>query len=106
MALNTDEFIEQYKGHPPVIGYADREKVLRACRYVDDVIPNIGGEDSKPSILQVKPDIIAIGSDWAGKDYYTQMSFTQEWLDKQGIVLVYVAYAPYISSTKIKERMK
>jgi len=50
VALNTDEFIEAYKGKPPVISYADRAEVLMSCRYVDSVIPNIGGTDSKPSI--------------------------------------------------------
>ena len=106
VSLNTDEFIEEYKGHKPVISYADREKVLRSCKYVKDVIPNVGGADSKIAIMRVKPQVVAIGTDWVGKDYYKQMSFTQEWLDEQGIVLVYIAYAPYISSTKIRERMK
>jgi glycerol-3-phosphate cytidylyltransferase len=105
VSLNTDEFIEEYKGKPPVIGYRDRERVLLSCIYVDDVVPNIGGPDSRPSIELAKPDIIAIGSDWARKDYYTQMAFDQDWLDDRGIALAYIPYTPGISSTAIKERM-
>ena len=105
VSLNTDEFIIEYKGKPPVMSYKEREKVLRSCRYVDDVIPNVGGKDSRIAIEQVKPQFIIIGSDWAKKDYYRQMSFTQEWLDERNIVLCYVPYTENISTTDIKRRV-
>lgn len=106
VALNTDEFIEQYKGRKPIMDYAEREAVLLACRYVDEVVPNIGGADSKISIDLVQPDLIVIGSDWAYKDYHAQMQFDQEWLDKRGIGLAYVPYTKGISSTDIKTRLR
>lgn len=105
VALNTDEFIEEYKGKPPVMSYAEREAVLLGCKYVSAVIPNFGGSDSRPVIDFVQPDLIVIGSDWARKDYYTQMAFDQNWLDKRGIGLCYIPYTPNISTTAIKERM-
>ena len=52
------------------------------------------------------PDIIAVGSDWEGRDYYSQMGFTQNWLDARGISLVYLPYTIGISSTDIKNRLK
>ena len=61
VSLNTDEFIKEYKGRPPIMTYSEREKSLLSCKYVHSVIPNTGGEDSKPSILEVNPVIIAIG---------------------------------------------
>ncbi len=57
VSLNTDEFIEYYKGKPPIMNYEERKKSLEFCKFVDEVIPNVGGADSKPSILQVKPHI-------------------------------------------------
>lgn len=105
VSLNTDEFIEEYKGKPPVISYADRRDVLLACRYVDDVVPNTGGPDSRIAIQSVMPKLVVIGSDWARKDYYTQMAFDQDWLDDRGIGLCYIPYTQGISSTAIKERM-
>ena len=62
VSLNTDEFIEQFKGKKPVMSYQEREKSLLYCQYVDKVVPNFSGEDSKPSILSVNPSIVAIGS--------------------------------------------
>jgi len=105
VALNTDEFIDEYKGKPPVMSYAEREAVLLGCKYVSAVIPNFGGTDSRPSIELVQPDLVVIGSDWARKDYYTQMAFDQNWLDERGIGLVYIPYSANISTTAIKERI-
>jgi glycerol-3-phosphate cytidylyltransferase len=106
VALNSDEFVESYKGFPPTISYDDRKEVLMSCRYVKDVVPNIGNQDSTVSIDMVEPSIIAIGSDWAMKDYYSQMGFTQDWLDRRGIGLVYFPYTHRISSTSIKKNIK
>jgi cytidyltransferase-like protein len=105
VSLNTDQFIAAYKGKPPIDTYEEREAVLRSCRWVDDVIPNYGGADSRISIEIVKPDIIVIGSDWARRDYYSQMGFTQDWLDERGIGLMYVPYTQGISTTELKKRI-
>lgn len=105
VSLNTDEFIYRYKGSYPVLSYEDRKEVLLSCRYVDEVIPNENGEDSKPAILSVKPNFIIIGSDWAKRDYYKQMNFTQDWLDQNNIILLYVPYTENISSTIIKNKL-
>ena len=105
VSLNTDEFIEKYKGKPPVCDNEERAAVLRACKYVDKVVYNVGGEDSTIAIDIMQPNYIVIGSDWAKKDYYAQMGFTQEWLDERGIGLCYAPYTKEISTTKIKGRM-
>jgi glycerol-3-phosphate cytidylyltransferase len=105
VALNTDEFITLYKGSPPIVPYDARKKVLEACKYVDAVIPNDSGGDSKPTITKVNPDFIVIGSDWAVKDYYKQMGFTQEWLDNHNITLIYTPYTQDISTTHIKKTL-
>jgi glycerol-3-phosphate cytidylyltransferase len=105
VSLNTDEFIAEYKGKPPVISFADRKTVLESCRYVSGVIANVGGHDSKPAIESVDPDLIVIGSDWARRNYYGQMAFDQDWLDARGIGLMYLPYTQGISSTVIKQRL-
>jgi glycerol-3-phosphate cytidylyltransferase len=105
VSLNTDEFIAEYKGKPPVMSYAERKTVLESCRYVDGVIENFGGVDSKPAIEMLEPDLIVIGSDWARRNYYAQMMFDQDWLDARGIGLLYLPYTMGISSTQIKQRL-
>jgi len=105
VSLNTDEFITAYKGDPPVMSFEERATVLEEFRSVSLVIANTGGADSREAIESVAPDVIAIGSDWARRDYYSQMGFDQGWLDVRGIGLLYLPYTTGISSTEIKERL-
>jgi glycerol-3-phosphate cytidylyltransferase len=105
VSLNTDSFIQEYKNKLPVCSNQERYDVISSCKYVDEVIWNGNGTDSKPAILYAKPDVIAIGSDWARKDYYKQMQFTQDWLDELNISLIYIPYTHGISSTEIKTRL-
>jgi len=104
VALNTDEFIESFKGRRPLFSYEERRKLISKIPFIKKIVPNIGGADSKPTIEMVKPDIIAVGTDWAKRDYYAQMQFTQDWLDERGILLVYLPYTEIISTSEIRRR--
>jgi glycerol-3-phosphate cytidylyltransferase len=106
VSLNTDDFIWQFKNKKPICSEEERREVLLACKYVDEVVMNVGGADSRIAISQVEPNYIVVGSDWAERDYYAQMSFDQKWLDERGIGLVYVPYTKTISSTQIRSRMQ
>lgn len=105
VSLNLSQFSEQYKGKKLIMSYEERREILLACRWVTDVVPNIGGSDSKPAIEMVNPDYIIVGSDWARKDYYLQMGFSQDWLDERGIGLIYVPYTDGISTTDLRKRV-
>jgi len=105
VSLNTDEFICEFKGHNPIMSYKERELSLLGCSFVSKVIPNLSGQDSKPTILSVNPDIIAIGDDWCHRDYYAQMNFTQEWIENNNMVLVYIPYTSGISTSEIIARI-
>jgi glycerol-3-phosphate cytidylyltransferase len=106
VALNPDEFVAAFKGMAPLFSYKERKTLLEKLEYVDEVVKNESGKDSKPTILKVKPDFIVIGSDWAARDYYAQMGFSQNWLDKHNILLLYVPYTEVISSSEIKRRSR
>ena len=105
VSLNTDDFVERFKGSKPILTFREREQSLNYCKFVDRVIKNGAGEDSRSCILTVRPQIIAIGDDWAHKDYYKQMCFDQQWLDDNEITLIYIPYTRGISATEIKKRV-
>lgn len=119
VSLNTDEFILEYKGKSPVFSYGERVDHLRYTGYIDEIVPNIGGADSKPAIERafehwVIDDgreheplirIIAIGQDWLAKDYCKQMQFDAQWLTNQNISLIYIPHTDGISTTEIKRRL-
>ena len=110
VSLNTDEFIERYKGKKPIMSYQERYDILTEFQSVHMVVPNWGEENCSETIQQLHDalpiDIVAIGSDWARKDYYKQMGFTQDWLDERGISLIYIPYTKGISTTDLKRRLQ
>lgn len=102
--VNEDDFIERFKGKRPQFPYSKRSEMISLIDKVDEVLPNIGGEDSKVLIEQVNPDVIVVGSDWLRKDYLKQMQFTPEYLESRRITLVYIPRYIEMSSTMIKAR--
>ena len=104
VSVNPDAFCSQYK-EPPICSLAERMEVVSSCKWVDKVIVNSGGADSKPAIIEAKADLVIVGSDWQSKDYYKQMGFTQEWLDEHKISVMFVPYTEEISTTIIKSRI-
>lgn len=106
VGVNTDDFIKRYKGGYPVMSLVERLEMLRAIRWVDEVLINKGNEDCKLLIDEVKPDLLVVGSDWLGKDYLKQTGLTREYLERRNIALVFLPYTVGISTTQLKARLK
>jgi cytidyltransferase-like protein len=104
VAINTDEFVERYKGRRPIIDQADRLLMVDSCRFVDFTYFHESGEDCRETIEKVRPDILVIGSDWLSKNYLKQIGIIPEYLEENNICLVY-APRKHESSSKIKERI-
>lgn len=105
IGLNSDLFVERYKGKLPIMRYAERVDILLELRCVDSVIPNYGCEDSKPAILIAKPDYIVCGSDWTREREFKQMGLTEEFLIENKINFVIFPNSDPIHSSDIKKRI-
>lgn len=104
-ALNTDSFVERYKGRPPVEALSRRLEMVRACRFVDIAVVNHGDEDSRITLEVIAPEIIVIGDDWLdpGGDerrYHAQLGVTPEWLAEHRMRIVYVPRTRGVSTTQ------
>lgn len=104
VSLNSDEFATKYK-RKPLMTMLERMNIMSACKYVDEVIMNVGGEDSTPAILTSQAKVIVHGDDWQGEPLMQQMGLTQEFLDKHGIQMVYYKYTPGISTSDLLCRL-
>lgn len=100
VSVNTDEFTTRYK-RKPLMSLADRIAVLEACRYVDQVVVNVGDEDSKIAIVAANVDCIVHGDDWTGESLLTQMGLDPIWLASAGIDMVVLPYTQGVSTTLI-----
>jgi glycerol-3-phosphate cytidylyltransferase len=107
VAVNSDEFVERFKGRRPIHSQHSRMTMLRALRDVDQVVRNTGDEHAGPLIGRFPGCILAVGDDWAPpKDYIVgQLRITQEFLDRRGISVVYVPRTTGESTTAIRARM-
>jgi len=103
VSLNSDEFIERYKGKKPIFSFEERKYIISSLKFVSEVIINEGDEDSKKSILKVKPNFIVVGSDWVEKDYCKQMTFDEKFLIKNNITLIFIPRLMNFSSSNIKK---
>jgi len=104
VAVNSDQFIKQYRGALPSITALVRAEAINQLDMVDSVLINYGGANQAALINQVNPDFLVIGLDWAFKDYYGQLGITREWLEERNIQLAYVPRTGDWSSTEIKFR--
>lgn len=93
VALSTDEFnlLKRKKCYFP---YEKRKTFLEAIRYVDLVIPEMTWEQKRSDMHEYHIDTFVMGDDWKGK-----FDFLQE----EGVEVVYLPRTPEISTTRIKE---
>lgn len=105
VALNTDEFVERYKNKKPIVNLKNRIEMLRSNKYVDDVVVNIGDEDSSKSIMVVRPQYIIHGDDWIGDSLIKQLGINKNFLSIYEINMVYMPYTKDISTTLIRSKL-
>ncbi len=101
VGVNTDDFVLSFKGAAPKFTYNERATLIDILGY--EIYPNDSA--GRELIMVVKPEILAIGSDWARKDYYKQIDVDQDFMDDWGITMAYIPYTHGVSSTLLKERL-
>lgn len=101
VGVNSDEFVAEYKGKKPLFDYEERAGIIEGLGYT--VLKNSSA--GRELIEQVQPDLLVIGSDWARKDYYAQIDVDQDFMDKNGIRMLYVPRMTNLSTTSIKQRV-
>lgn len=106
VALNTDEFVEQFKGKRPVMSLEERMAVVGAFWMVDEITVNDSGSDSKPMLLKYKPNVIVVGDDYDFDRYCKQMQFTPEWLVENNMQVVFIPRVGNISTTNYKNKIR
>lgn len=103
VGVNSDAFVERYKGATPTFTQDERLRLVGALGY--DTLLNDG--PGRDLVLSVGPQVLAIGTDWAPpKDYYAQIDVSPAELHALGVALVFIPMRPAgISATEIKRRL-
>ena len=93
VGVSTDELIEKEKGRLPVIPFHERINVVKAIKYVDEVIPQVDKNKQKV-VDEYQIDAISVGDDWKGRFPATSCP------------VEYIAYTENVSSTILKHTLR
>lgn len=103
VGVNSDRFVAEYKGEPPVYPEDHRLAIVRELACVHEAWLNDG--PGRDLIEQLYPLLLVIGSDWHERDYLKQLGVDQKWVDERGIGVLYLPRTAGISSTDLKARL-
>ena len=93
VGVSTDELIEKTKNRKVFMPLEHRMLILAELKSVDKVIPQF--DKNKQKIVdQLNIDAIVVGSDWKGK--YPPVTCD----------VIYFDYTDYITSTKMRNKLK
>lgn len=98
VGVSTDELVA-YKGTKAIIPFEERLEIVRAIRYVDQVVP----QESMDKMLaweQLGFNVMFVGSDWKGT---TKWNLIEKQFEEKGVEIVYFPYTEHISSTKLRK---
>ena len=101
VGVSTDELVMTYKGKKPVIPYQERVEIVKAIRYVDEVVPQ-ATMDKIAAWEQIKFEAIFHGDDWKGTNLYNDI---EQKFNALGIDVVFLPHTDGISSTDITKKI-
>jgi glycerol-3-phosphate cytidylyltransferase len=102
VGVSTDEVVESYKHHKPIIPYDQRAAIVEAIKYVDEVVPQTT-MDKTEFLKQRHFDVMFHGDEWKGTDLYNKY---EEEFAKYGARIEYLSHTEGISSSMLREIIK
>ena len=102
VGVNSDDLVESYKNKRPIKPLDERVEIMRAIKYVDEVIVT-NTLDKKEIWEKVRFNEIYIGDDWKGNERWEK---TGKEMEQLGAKLVFLPYTKDTSSTMLREKLK
>lgn len=103
VGVNSDDFVEQYKGQRPLYSQQERMNLIRELGYEEVVLNTTPGA---ALIKMYRPDVVAIGTDWLDRNYLDQIGLESKWFTQTGTCLLYLPYTEGISTSDIRRRVQ
>ena len=102
VGISTDELVESYKHKTPVIPFEERMEIVRAIRYVDEVVPQTT-MDKLVAWGSLHFDAIFHGDDWKGSNMYNEV---EKKLKNVGCDMVFLPHTEGTSSTEVTKKLR
>ena len=101
VGVSTDELVQMYKKKTPIIPYEERIEIVKAIRYVDQVVPQ-ESMDKVEAWENLHFDAIFHGDDWKGSSMYNDI---EEKMKKLGVAMVFLPHTQGTSSTQLANKL-
>ena len=102
MGVSTDDVVREYKHHDPIVCFDERVAIVKAIRYVDEVVPQTS-MDKFAAWQNLHFNRLFHGNDWKGSAMYNEVEAK---LRAVGVEVVYFDYTQGTSSTLLAERLR
>ena len=101
VGVTTDELCLERKNKLPVIPYEERAEIVKAIRYVDEVVPQ-RDMDKLAMVDKIHFDAVFVGSDWQGTDAWNEY---ERQFNERGVNVVYLPHTDGIYSTILRKKI-
>ena len=102
VGVSTDALVESYKHKIPIIPFEERFEIVKAIKYVDQVVPQ-ESMDKYAAWDKLHFDAIFHGDDWKGSAMYEEIETK---LAAVGVDMVFLPHTAGTSSTLLSEKLK
>ena len=102
VGVSTDEVVREYKHHDPIVRFDERVAIVKAIRYVDEVVPQTT-MDKFAAWEKLRFNRLFHGNDWKGSAMYNEVEAK---LKAVGVEVVYFEYSRGTSYTLLSERLR
>lgn len=101
VGVASDESLIRQKGRAPVVPLAERIEIVRAIRYVDEVIVD-DSPDKREAWATRRFDVLFKGNDWRGTEKGARLERDMAELN---VRVHYLPYTPDTSSTLLRQAL-
>lgn len=102
VGVSTDELVRHDKNKTPVIPFEERYEIVKAIRYVDEVVPQ-PDKNKLAAWEKYHFDKMFVGSDWQGTPQWNEF---EKQFAPLGVEIVYLQHTDGISSTLLTDLIK
>ena len=101
VGVSTDELVIREKNKTPIIPFPERVEIIRAIKYVDQVVPQLD-KNKFAAWEKYKFDKMFVGEDWKGTATWER--FEKQFADVP-VEIIYLPHTDGISSTILREKI-
>lgn len=101
VGVSTDECVEGYKHHRPVVPFEERAAIVTSIKYVDEVAPQTT-MDKVEFLKNHRFDVMFHGDEWKGTELYNKY---EKEFEKYGARIEYLSHTEGISSSMLRDKI-